>query len=493
VSVEVLGRSLEEIVGRLPSSLTKEGKTSIKLEAVMEALRAAHRDAEKLKEQVVKLRYLLEDVKQLVPIWNESAMQDVADAYDEDAAIHRQVYSMSDKRSFAGLGVDDSVPPYLRAEGLVRHRYISKKECEDLIESFLAEAPPGLSTQTMHMELYQHMQRQFTDPEELTEFAYAFICSLEAYRDDPDFEMFDLMLAGAVHPSIMQDQETMLKELQNLVHNCADGNFEGASHGRQRSTLTGTKASGRDQVSRRMMRAVMQAMFPEKSVERMNALMRALHVTLQMLFDAGRSASPDTAYVSDLFSATADGTQSPLIEEMRRQHLHEVLEFTAEISQNLIRAAGGETRVNLSGRLDTFMLITREATSQTLQEMGLPDTRTLSMLETVWKPNEDGHELQVAEILERLRQHTLLKRENTWVLTGTKAVVEKAMAVGPQAGLRSEEDTAVQPRRIRTFKVLDNPFAKTNGYNTPQGLLKEIVRSTRKSDDEDGDEVRRED
>eukprot|EP00439_Symbiodinium_sp_Y106_P053457 s1179_g7.t1 len=116
-----------------------------------------------------------------------------------------------------------------------------------------------------------------------------------------------------------------------------------------------------------------------------------------------------------------------------------------------------------------------------------------SPLETVWKPNEDGHELQVAEILERLRQHTLLKRENTWVLTGTKAVVEKAMAVGPQAGLRSEEDTAVQPRRIRTFKVLDNPFAKTNGYNTPQGLLKEIVRSTRKSDDEDGDEVRRED
>ena len=68
-----------------------------------------------------------------------------------------------------------------------------------------------------------------------------------------------------------------------------------------------------------------------------------------MLFDAGRSANPDTAYVSDLFSdwapghlldategpatslwtrlceATADGTQSPLIEEMRRQHLHEAL------------------------------------------------------------------------------------------------------------------------------------------------------------------------
>ena len=37
------------------------------------------------------------------------------------------------------LGLDDSVPPYLRAEGFVRHRYISKKESEDIIESFQAE------------------------------------------------------------------------------------------------------------------------------------------------------------------------------------------------------------------------------------------------------------------------------------------------------------------------------------------------------------------
>ncbi|CAE7236668.1 Tsnaxip1 [Symbiodinium natans] len=438
VAVEVLGRSLEDIVGRLPNHLAMDRKTSMTLDAVMEALRVAHREAEKLKEQVVKLRHLLEDVKQLVPIWNDGVMQDVVDAYDEDAAIHRQIYSMSDKRSFAGLGMDESVPPYLRAEGLVRHRYISKKECEDLIESFLAEAPQDLNTESMHTELYQHMQRQFPDAAEMTEFAYAFICSLEAYRDDPDFELFDLMLAGAVHPSIMQDQETMLRELQNLVHNCADGSFESSTtHGRgQRSTLTGSKSSGRDQVSRRMMRAVMQAMFPEKSLERMNALMRALHVTMQMLFDAGRSANPDTAYVSDLFSATADGTQSPLIEEMRRQHLHEVLEFTALISQNLIRAAGGETQVNLSGRLDAFILITREAASQTLQEMGLPDTKTLTMLEHIWKPSEDGHELQVAEVLQRLRHFVLLKRESTWVLAGTKAVVEKAVGLGPSGGSR---------------------------------------------------------
>jgi len=502
VATEVLGKSLEDIVaqGTVPPNISIEKKQSAKLapdaamESLLESLRSSMREADKLKEQVAKSRHLLEEIKRLVPVWNESAMQDVADAYDEDAAVHRQVYSMSDKRHFAGLGLDDSVPMYLRAEGPVRHRYISKKECEDLIEGFLAEAPAEMNADSMHTELYYHMQRQFTDAEELTEFAYAFVCSLEAYRDDPDFELFDLMLAGAVHPAVMQDQESLLRELQNLVHNCADGSLDSGNHTRGRGTLTGTKASGRDQVTRRVMRGVMQAMFPEKSVERMNSLMRALHVSLQMLFDAGRSATPDTAYVSDLFSATADGTQSPLIEEIRRQHLHEVLEFTALISQNLIRAAGGETFVNLTGRLDANILITREATARTFSDMGIPESKAMSMLEYIWKPSDEGSELQVEEVLHRLRRQMLLKREDSWVLAGPKAVVEKVAMMGSAGGKDDESGTSGVPRlrRNRAYKVLDNPFAKGETYNTPQGLLREVRRSAPRKLEEDGDEAQRE-
>ncbi|CAK9091560.1 Putative ammonium transporter (Fragment) [Durusdinium trenchii] len=223
VAQEVLGKSLEDLAGRLPERMAMEKKTKVTLEAVLQTLLTAMRDREKSKEQVLKTHSLLEEVKQLVPIWNESSMQDLLDAYDEDSAVHRQVYSMNDKRSFAGLGLDTSVPPYLRAEGFVKHRYMSKKECEDIMESFFFEAPSDMHFFTLHQELHQSLQRRFKDPEEFTEFAYAFICSLEAYRDDPDFELFDLMLAGAVHPSIMQDQKNLLRELQGLVHNCADG------------------------------------------------------------------------------------------------------------------------------------------------------------------------------------------------------------------------------------------------------------------------------
>jgi len=481
---EVLGKTTEELTGRLPGSMPMEKKTQITMDAVVEQLLSAMRDAEKLKEQVLKMQQLIEEVKQLVPIWNEHSMQDVVDAYDDDAAVHRQVYSMNDKRSFAGLGLDESVPPYLRAEGFVRHRYISKKECEDIMEAFHAEAPSDLNTSSLHHELHQYLQRRFVDPEEFTEFAYAFICSLEAYRDDPDFELFDLMLAGAVHPSIMQDQENMLRELQSLVHSCADG-IESSSHHThrgQRTTASGKSFGARDQVTRRVMRAVMQAMFPEKSIERMNCLMKALHQTLQMLFDAGRSSNPDAAFVSDLFSATADGTQSPLIEEMRRQHVYEVLEFTSDICNQLIRRAGSESYVNLQGRLDPHILISYEDTWSVL-EKNFPEGKSMAMIEAAWS-NEGGQQ-QVAEVLQIFRNNFLLKRENAWVVVGPKAVVEKAVELGPgkmnKDGTRLEDTKVAQ--RNRALKVLDNPHSRDEGY-TPQQLLKETRRVPRKFDED---------
>ena len=46
------------------------------MDHVVEHLLSAMREAEKLKEQVLKIQQLLEEVKQLVPIWNEHTMQD---------------------------------------------------------------------------------------------------------------------------------------------------------------------------------------------------------------------------------------------------------------------------------------------------------------------------------------------------------------------------------------------------------------------------------
>merc|ERR1719420_960292 len=120
------------------------------------------------------------------------------------------------------------------------------------------------------------------NPEALTEFAYAFICSLEAYRDDPDFELFDLMLSGAVHPSIMKDQREMLHNLEGLTRACheSSGNPEEDKH-RRKGAL-----DKKEQVSRRVIRAVLEVVFPDKKPSRHDGLRQALYLTFQMLSDA---------------------------------------------------------------------------------------------------------------------------------------------------------------------------------------------------------------
>ncbi len=73
-------------------------------------------------------------------------------------------------------------------------------------------------------------------------------------------------------------------------------------------------------VSQRFIRAALEAVFPTKSAGKQNALRRALHVTLQKLGADSKMPAADRVYVSDLFAQTQDGGQTPLVEEVRRQH-----------------------------------------------------------------------------------------------------------------------------------------------------------------------------
>lgn len=492
------------------SGINKPSKLQTKwiLDSVISRLRAFSSEMETLKKQVGLLRSQVQEVQQLVPVWNETALQDLMEAYDDDAAVHRQIFSMKDYRNFAGLGTHSSVPMYLRTDGFVRHVYKSKAEIEEFMNDFYAEAPPDLSTEALHTELHSHLQRLYPEHEKMMEFSYAFICSLEAYRDDPDFELFDLMLSGAIHSSIKLDSENLLRELQGLVRNCneyqvddrADKGPQTGGGGRQQGSAARAvppkAVFGREQISRRVMRAVLKAVFPEKSIERHNALARALHVTLQMLSDAGKSPSPDTAFISDLFAATADGTQSPLIEELRRQQVHEVLDFTAEIARRLRKEAGGESYVD-RGYIDNHLLIKYDSVKSVLHELyqSSNDAQITQMLTIAWNGEEESEQATVCDILQRLRHNVLLKKERSWVIGSTKEVVDELKRLGEprtqdrqahagaatEAGESQVEDREiVQPRRNRAIKIVDNPNAKNELYNTPQGLEKEIQRSTPK-------------
>ncbi len=88
-------------------------------------------------------------------------------------------------------------------------------------------------------------------------------------------------------------------------------------------------------VSQRFIRAALEAVFPTKSAGKQNALRRALHVTLQKLGADSKMPAADRVYVSDLFAQTQDGGQTPLVEEVRRQHYYELLDFAAALGDAL--------------------------------------------------------------------------------------------------------------------------------------------------------------
>merc|ERR1711953_97508 len=106
--VDICGKDVTKKSGndRAQGHVAKEAV----LDAVCKKLVALPQEIEELKVQKRRLGWELKDCRQLIPVWNSDAADDLEDAYNLDAAIHRQIYSEKDQRNFAGLGLGPEVP-----------------------------------------------------------------------------------------------------------------------------------------------------------------------------------------------------------------------------------------------------------------------------------------------------------------------------------------------------------------------------------------------
>merc|ERR1719217_1813256 len=89
------------------------------------------------------------------------------------------------------------------------------------------------------------------------------------------------------------------------------------------------KVGRKIQVNRRLVRAALDVIFPDKTPECQNALRSALYTTLQAIDQA---PSPECCFVQDLFAETKDGSQTPFVEEIRRQHFYAICDFTSKLT-----------------------------------------------------------------------------------------------------------------------------------------------------------------
>lgn len=511
------------------------------LDHLCQRLRALPKKIFNLESDLDKLEGRYSECRKLVPVWNADAIVDIEDAYDDLAPVHRQTYSESDPRCFAGLGFGTSVPLYLQAEGLVRHVFVSKAELEDFMSSFLnslfaptaverpntgnahgahsahgmrrrsvtdASALVELNTEQLHTELYhfmkRHVEKETKDSmaanQARIEFAYALTAGIEAHRHDPDFELFDLMLCGAVHPTVTQDAREMLKSLERLLRECQEGLVTEEAHGGRRGAGSRPTNGARDRglVSKRMIRAALLAVFPDKSAAHHNAIIRALHATIQSLDAGARTPSSDSVYVADLFAQTQDGAQTPFVEEVRRQHYYEILDFARAIRGRLDNTACGSAMSAERGALMeqelTCALKDLDAHTATnsiddLVRMAMePPPRLGAVTPPSRPPSARGRgrvnsrvpisrpssaechsevsltsassASSVGMLLRRLRRRTLLRPRRLWVRAESSDVVRAALKSAHGADQFHGLMEGNRKIRSRGIMVVENPVAK---------------------------------
>jgi len=282
------------------------------------------------------------------------------------------------------------------------------------------------------------------------------------------------MICGALHPEITKDQTEMLKALEQLIRACQEGAItdevvKGTTSGKK--NVQPAASSAREQVSRKVIRAALEASFPEKTAARQDSLRQALYLTYQMLSDAAKTPSPDCVYISDLFMATADGSQTPFIEEIRRQHVYEVLGFTAEITKRLLAGrplSSPDTVTDGRGLARVLENLDLGSQVQNLVAIAFPDFG----------------EVHVSEVLQRLRHGALLRPRQLWVTADQKAVVKRLMATSNREACdnpEEEQGVSTYPapnRRIRALKVVHNPWQAVNSdqYSSPDSLEQAIQR-----------------
>lgn len=472
ITEEVFGRKLEDLY--LPQEPRKrimekklkqlDGQKVDSMKAVLDMVVSKFKTLpSKIRDLELDLKNARTELKEawnLIPTWSAAAAEDLRDAFDKNAPVHHEIYSMKDQRSFAGLGMGSNVPPYLRAEGFVSHIFVSKGELETFMRNFhiyLASEDRNqpnlkLTPEMLHTELHAFM-RKTMENESLIEFGYAFICGLEAYRHDPDFELFDLVLSGVVHPSILQNQHDMLTELQNVMRTCA-----------------GTGASdSNEKVDQHLLRAALQAVFPAKTPSYHNALRRALYETMRELWDMGKAPEPTSTYISDLFQSSADGEQTKFIEEVRRQHCREIIEFTRSMA----------SRFRDASDLDGYMPASVFKKAYTECEPQISQVDLEKAFHIAFADDEDEDTvLPYTEVHRNLRHNMLLKPDSLWVRPSPKDVVGHMLLKGSGPEV-TDPNSLSSGRRVRGIMVLDNPLDKlrSDKYSKPEELEQAVLAS----------------
>lgn len=208
-----------------------------------------------------------------------------------------------------GFGAD--VPAYLRWKGKVRLRMIGKRETELLLQQLWHEKE-GRGNVPMEEHFTTFLKARFGSDSMVAEWGYNLIHALEQHKYDADCELFLAVLQGTVSEKVKKESERMIATVKSALEMCDQENHDGEK--------------GKLEVEQMMM--ALRSLFAKtKANDEFSELQSALQRSVK------ESAQSPLVPYALLFENTDEFTQTPFVEMLRDQYLHEIIEFTVEVEE----------------------------------------------------------------------------------------------------------------------------------------------------------------
>ena len=131
---------------------------------------------------------------------------------------------------FEGQGTGANIPKYLRCEGKIRNRRISKRDTLQLIKDVWQEriSSEVETTEPEHEDmpsfLHSYLERRFGAENSTFEWAYNLQDACVRYQHDPRIALFHGILSDEVDEALYHDQQAMIHKLSDVLMSADPGN-----------------------------------------------------------------------------------------------------------------------------------------------------------------------------------------------------------------------------------------------------------------------------
>ncbi|XP_011378806.1 translin-associated factor X-interacting protein 1 isoform X2 [Pteropus medius] len=281
---------------------------------------------------------------------------------------------LQEKDFFPGLGYEESIPPFLRFEGVVENKKPTKKDVINLLKDAWKERLAEEQKEKFQDFFLNFLERRF-GPADAMAWAYTIFENIKLFRSNEVMSQFYAVLMGKWNESVyIKQKETvtqLLKEMTNV-----DSQNEGLLTMEQLST-------------------VLKSTFPFKKEEKIQELMEAggWHPS---------SSNADLLNYHSLFAEDEEGQSRPFVQQLWEQYLDEKDDYLQELKQEL----GLELRekVTLPKVREALMTIDPKLDKQTLNSY-LSQAFQLPVTELPEEAEEKTEDIviQLQTALERLQ------------------------------------------------------------------------------------------